>query len=116
MSLLRRIRQSIGAGSPAAAVALAVSALALLWSAAPAAASTNQLSIFEIPNIQGSVSSPQDPARTLQILRSIGANALRVEVLWSEIAPNASSRVRPAFNAADPNSYPVANWAPLDRL
>jgi hypothetical protein len=116
MILLRRTRHSTWVALSAAAVALAMSALALLGNAAPAAAATNQVSMFEIPNIQGSVSEPQDPAHLLQILRSIGANTLRVEVIWSEIAPDSGSRVRPPFNASDPSSYPAANWAPLDRL
>jgi hypothetical protein len=72
--------------------------------------------MFEIPNIQGSLSNPQDPGPMLKILRSIGVNILRVEVIWSDIAPDPKSRLRPAFNATDPSSYPAANWAPLDRL
>ena len=52
----------------------------------------------------------------LQIMRSLGVNILQVGVSWSNIAPDPTSRTRPAFNASDPNSYPAANWATIDRI
>src|ERR1700758_4630471 len=103
MSLLRCIRRSLGARLSIAGIAVAVSALAILGSAGPASASTTQVSMFEVPNIQGG----QDPGPTLQILRSLGVEMLRVPITWLSIAPDPSSRARPSFNAADPNSYPA---------
>ena len=47
-----------------ATLALAVSALALLASAGPAAASTTRLSMFEIPGIEGTPASPLEVSIT----------------------------------------------------
>jgi hypothetical protein len=116
MSLLRYVRQLLGPRISVAGVALAVFAVALMGNVSPAAASTTQLSLFQVPDIEGTPANPQDPAPMLQILRSLGANVVQVGVGWADIAPNSNSRVRPIFNASDPNAYPASNWAPLDRL
>jgi hypothetical protein len=89
----------------------AVTGCAALLGPAPAAASSNQWGMFEIPDL-----ATQNPAGQLQVLRSLGVSIVRVYVAWNAIAPNPSSRSRPAFNAADPNSYPASNWAPFDNL
>jgi hypothetical protein len=86
-------------------------ACALLGAAAPAAASTTQLAIFESENIQY-----QDPAVQLAVLRSLGVDMIRVPVVWNSIAPDPSSRTAPQFNPADPAAYPASNWAPYDTL
>jgi hypothetical protein len=111
--LLRHIRRSFGVGLSVGAASVVLSALASGVTAPAAAASTTQLSMFEIPGIATSL---QDPAPTLQILRSLGVNILRVGVYWSDFAPDPNSRVRPNFNAADPSAYPATNWLPLDLL
>jgi hypothetical protein len=55
--------------------------------------------------------------RTLDTLRALGVDRLRLTVLWAAIAPDAASRVRPRhFDAADPAAYPPAVWAPYDRI
>ncbi len=92
-------------------VALALAVVALFAGAIPAAASTKQLAMFEVPNIASS-----HPSTTLQILRSLGVDIVRVPVIWSTVAPDPSSRTRPHFNAANPAAYPARNWAPYDRL
>jgi hypothetical protein len=55
--------------------------------------------------------------RTLDTLRSLGVDRLRLTVLWAAIAPDPLSRHRPKrFNASDPASYPAAAWVPYDRI
>ncbi len=55
--------------------------------------------------------------RTLDTLRSLGVDRLRVTILWRAIAPAPDSPTRPAgFSASDPASYPRAAFAPYDRL
>ena len=55
--------------------------------------------------------------RTLDVLRALGVDRLRITVLWSAIAPGAQSRTRPAgFDASDPAAYPRGAWAPYDRV
>jgi hypothetical protein len=57
------------------------------------------------------------PAPTLQTLRSLGVDAVRVDVGWSTIAPGQSfSRRPPGFRSGDPAAYPAASWAPYDAL
>jgi aryl-phospho-beta-D-glucosidase BglC (GH1 family) len=55
-----------------------------------------------------------DPAATLQELRHLGVEMIRVPVHWSFIAPHPNSFTKPSFDAADPNAYPAATWAWLD--
>jgi hypothetical protein len=56
-------------------------------------------------------------ARTLDALRALGVDRLRITVLWAAIAPDAHSRIPPKrFDAADPAAYPAAGWAPYDRV
>jgi hypothetical protein len=110
MSLLNRVRAKASATFATTFAGLAVWGCALL-AAAPAAASTTQLAMFESPNIQY-----QSPALQLALLRSVGVDILRVPVVWDSIAPDPSSSAAPQFNAIDPAAYPASNWAPYDRL
>ncbi|HEY8763563.1 MAG TPA: hypothetical protein VIM18_05220 [Solirubrobacteraceae bacterium] len=54
---------------------------------------------------------------TLNTLRGLGVDRLRLTILWAAIAPDSASRVRPRhFDAADPAAYPPAAWGPYDRI
>ena len=55
--------------------------------------------------------------QTLDTLRGLGVDRIRVTVLWSAIAPAAGSYTRPAgFDGSDPAAYGAAAWGPYDRL
>ena len=55
--------------------------------------------------------------QTLQTLRGLGVDRLRISVVWDRIAPDPNSRHEPAgFNAANPADYPAANWVPYDTI
>lgn len=54
-------------------------------------------------------------ARTLDTLRSLGVDWVRVTAGWSAIAPEPRSRRRPNFDATDPDAYPPGAWNALDR-
>jgi hypothetical protein len=43
--------------------------------------------------------------QTLDELKSLGADTLRVEVKWNEVAPSPAQAKRPAFDASDPGAY-----------
>jgi hypothetical protein len=60
--------------------------------------------------------SPQRIAATLNDLRELGVNWIRVTAGWSEIAPDARSAQRPDFDARDPRAYPARAWSALDRV
>ncbi len=53
---------------------------------------------------------------TLQQMRSLGADVVKVSVVWQLIAPSASSTRRPKFDATDPAAYPHGVWDRWDLL
>lgn len=56
------------------------------------------------------------PRRTLQTLRSLGVDVVRLNVKWASIAPDSASPNPPRqFNASDPAAYPPGSWTPFDR-
>src|SRR5579875_392021 len=57
-----------------------------------------------------------NPAATLQELRHLGVNMVRVSVRWSSFAPDPNSHTIPQFDAADPNAYPPGTWTALDAI
>ena len=65
----------------------------------------------------GAAQLTSDPGGTLDQLKRLGVQRIRVDVRWSQFAPAASARQPPArFRAADPAGYPAASWAPLDAV
>jgi hypothetical protein len=55
--------------------------------------------------------------RTLDELRALGVDRLRLTVLWAAIAPDPLAARAPAgFDAARPGAYPASGWAPYDRV
>ncbi|MFY9265319.1 MAG: hypothetical protein WAO61_07830 [Solirubrobacterales bacterium] len=76
-------------------------------------ASTRQLSVLE------------DSARVLSIdravqnisldeIKALDADIVKIPVLWRTIAPNGTGRSKPRVDLSDPGAYPPANWATLD--
>jgi hypothetical protein len=58
-----------------------------------------------------------DPKGTLTLLRRLGVDSVRVFMPWNSLAPDSSSRIRPAnFAASSPAAYPSAAWAPYDGI
>ena len=93
---------------PLAALLLSFAAL----HAASAIASTTQESIFQDDN-----QLKANPAGTMQVLRDLGVQRVRVNLTWNTVAPSPLSTKRPkAFNASDPAAYPAAGWAPYDAI
>jgi Cellulase (glycosyl hydrolase family 5) len=86
-------------------------AIGCLGSAAPAVASSRQVSVFE-----DDTTLTENPAGMLQEARHLGVNTVRLAIRWSTIAPSPTSRTRPNFNASDPNAYPVGVWSIYDTI
>ncbi|HEX8646927.1 MAG TPA: hypothetical protein VF715_08485 [Thermoleophilaceae bacterium] len=87
----------------------------LAASAAPAGASKTQESIFQDDRLL--LESGADVrARTLDEIKALGADTIRVNAIWARIAPERDSTTKPNFNAADPAAYPADNWTALDNL
>ena len=92
---------------------LAVVLLAL--AATPAGASKTQESIFQDDRLL--LESGADTRNaTLDELKALGADTIRVNAIWARIAPERDSTTKPGFDAADPGAYPADNWAALDSL
>jgi hypothetical protein len=92
---------------------LAAFASALLLPA-PASASRSMWSVFEDHNALVRTT----PAKRQQMLEELrlhmGADTLRVEVKWNEVAPRPGARTKPAFDASNPAAYP--GFFPYDDL
>ena len=59
---------------------------------------------------------PQRIAATLDDMRALGVDWVRVTAGWSVIAPAPRAARRPAFDGTDPRAYPRGAWAALDRV
>ena len=92
--------------------ALVGSTLLIAMPADRALASSNQDAMFQDFNDLSS-----NPAGTLQQLRLLGVDRIRLPMLWDEVAPQPSSHRRPRhFDAGDPASYPGHKWAIWDQI
>ena len=60
--------------------------------------------------------TPQRIAATLDDLRDLGVDWVRVTAGWSVIAPAPGAPRRPDFDATDPAAYPAGAWDSLDRV
>ncbi len=97
--------------SAALGLASALVAIHVVKPPAAAFASGRQVAIIEDdPHVLS------DPVGTLAVFRKLGARVVRVNLMWSSVAPKASSKRRPSFNAADPGAYPASRWAPYDNI
>jgi hypothetical protein len=80
--------------------------------AAPASASHTQQGMLE-----DDVQLMSNPSGTIQRLRMIGVQRIRLAVRWYYIAPKPhSSRAPKHFNGSDPAAYPAANWSIWDQI
>jgi hypothetical protein len=88
-----------------------VTCLAVLLPIASASAGKSQFTTVEAPSellFSGS------PDAALDQIEDLGATAVRLQMAWSLVAPDADARTAPSFNLTDPNAYPAANWARYD--
>jgi hypothetical protein len=80
----------------------------------PALASTSQEAIMQDDGLLLFSGTGQRDA-TLDEMRSLGAQAVRVFVYWDAVAPESRSTQRPpGFDPADPTSYPSNLWDRFD--
>lgn len=88
-----------------------VTMTALLLPAAVASAGSRQFTTVEAPSellFSGS------PDAALDQIRDLGATAIRIQMSWSLVAPDADAKRAPSFNQTDPNAYPASGWARYD--
>ncbi|HYF24922.1 MAG TPA: hypothetical protein VD931_04200 [Baekduia sp.] len=98
------------------ALALLAGLLALLALAAPAGASRFQESTFQDDDLLV-YGEPARVAETLDTLKALGVDRLRVSVFWKIVAPAFAEDTKPAgFDGGDPGAYPQGAWERYDRL
>jgi hypothetical protein len=93
---------------PATLAVLGVAAICLLHAPVQARASTGQFEIF-----QDDPHMLANPAQTLQQIRDLGADVVRVSLQWNLVAPATRP---PGFNPTDPGAYPAAGWSAYDQI
>src|SRR2546430_2321305 len=82
---------------------------------APAAAAPTQESMFQDDYLLV-FKSPSSVAKTMDTLRYLGVDRIRVTVFWNLIAPSAASRNKPRFDATDPAAYSPGAWQTYDTI
>jgi hypothetical protein len=83
--------------------------------AAPAGASKTQESIFQDDRLL--LESGADTRNaTLDELKALGVDTIRVNAIWARIAPEREATAKPSFDAVDPGAYPAGAWDALDGL
>src|SRR4051812_10128169 len=95
---MRRIAPSI----------LAVCALIAVALPAAAQASHSQSMTFEAPV---DLANPATRTSAFDEISSFGVKSVRIVLLWQNVAPAATSRVKPEFDATEPTAY---NWSGYD--
>jgi hypothetical protein len=90
---------------------VAVTCLAVLLPSAAASASSSQFTTVEAPS---ELLFGGSPDAALDQIRDLGAAAIRIQVSWSQVAPDPTAKRAPSFNQTDPNAYPAGNWARYD--
>ena len=81
---------------------------ALLLAVVPASASASrtQESVFQ-DDASLIFSGPEKRDSTLDELARLGVDTVRLNVRWNRYAPSPTDKRKPAFDAADPNAYPL---------
>ncbi|MFL5841624.1 MAG: hypothetical protein ACJ77Z_14340 [Thermoleophilaceae bacterium] len=95
------------------ALAIAAAVAATLLAPGAAQAARGQLTMFE-DSTQLLSLGPDARDGALDQMKRLGADVVKVRVEWRDIAPDPSSRRKPAFDATDPAAYPDGAWTTLD--
>jgi hypothetical protein len=91
-----------------APVALCLCALVAAALPSAAQASHSQSMTFEAPV---DLANPATRPQAFDEISSFGVRSTRIVLLWQTVAPAATSRVKPDFDAKDPNNY---DWSAYD--
>lgn len=95
---------------------LIAAALMLAVLPAVASASTTQESMFQDDPLLVGDESGAKMNSTLDELKAIGVDRIRVSLFWSVVAPENTKAVKPNFDSTEPGAYPAGSWDKYDRL
>jgi hypothetical protein len=101
---------------PALLLVAVLIATVLAAVAAPAARASAGAETLLQDDMQLLYSGADRRDETLDELKKLGVDSVRVFVSWNALAPAARSTSRPSFNASDPAAYSSAEWARYDGL
>src|ERR671922_166635 len=87
---------------------LALCALVVAALPGAAKASADQSMTFEAPV---DLANPATRTQAFDEISSFGVKSVRIVMLWQNVAPASSSRVKPDFDATDPTKY---DWSAYD--
>jgi len=88
----------------------------LATSPIPAVASVNQESTFQDDNLLV-FAEPGAVAQTMDKLKGLGVDRLRVSVFWRDVAPDGSKQAKPTgFDGTNPAAYPSSSWDRYDTI
>jgi hypothetical protein len=93
-----------------ALLACAATSAAAMGAATPALASHSQVTYFEAPEV---LLNPLTRPTAIRQMQSLGVTALRLELTWNYVAPDADSATKPSFDAKSPASYA---WGQYDAV
>jgi hypothetical protein len=83
--------------------------------AGPAAASKTQESILQDDRLL--LDSGADVrTQTLDQLKGLGVDTIRVNAIWARVAPGRDATTKPSFDATDPGAYPAGAFDALDAV
>ena len=99
------------------AVCITVCAVCLTACGSATTAPTVQAPRTELVSIlQDDTQLHADPAAFLARAKALGIQAIRADLFWDSVAPDASVGTAPHFDAADPSAYPPASWSIYDEI
>jgi hypothetical protein len=82
----------------------------------PAMAGVNQESTFQDDNLLV-FAEPGAVAQTMDKLKGLGVDRLRVSVFWRDVAPDGSKQEKPTgFDGTNPAAYPSSSWDRYDTI
>jgi hypothetical protein len=115
---LTKPRRALGVGAliaaAAAAVALAIGGCAGHTTRTTAQTPTRTRPLETIFEAQTELF--QSPGPTLDTLKRLGVDRVKLFMPWSYLAPDPLSHTRPHFDAASPAGYPAGNWGIFDAI
>jgi hypothetical protein len=87
-----------------------------VWALAGSALASARMETSFMDDNQLIYAKPDRVMQELNQIAGLGVDRVKVSVVWSLVAPNASSSRRPSFDATDPAAYPPGAWDRYDRI
>lgn len=89
--------------------------------------STHTVTVAKLPALHPHRAGPEsmftdaaelmnNPTAELNELKTLGVDRIHIYMHWADIAPDATSRHMPTFDATQPGDYPPSGWAQYDAV